>query len=67
MVECAERCWEIMVNPYLTGDKGTRMDEHGPKSRILIYGQKEKNGMRTKKYTHTDETEVCIGRAVSGE
>ena len=45
----AERCWGIRVNPYLTGDKGTCTEEHGPKTRRLTDGHTEDNGMRTNK------------------
>ena len=38
-VEREERYWEIRVNPYLTGDKVTRTDEHGPKIHRFTDGQ----------------------------
>ena len=47
VVERAEHCWEIRVNPYLIDDKGTRTDKHGQKSRILTDGQTGENGKRT--------------------
>ena len=47
LVERAEHCWEIRVNPYLTGDKGTRTDKHGTNSRRFVDGQTGENGKRT--------------------
>ena len=36
MVECAERCWGIRVNSYLTGDKSMCTYDHGPKSKGIM-------------------------------
>ena len=60
MVECEERCLEIRVKPYLTGDKGTHTDEHESKSRRLTDGQTEENGMRTKKHIHEQTRQKCV-------
>ena len=65
MVECADRCCEISVNPYLTGDKGTRTDKHETSLR-LTDGQTGENGTRTNKRIRVRMRQKCV-RAVSGK
>ena len=60
MVECEERCWEIRVNPYLSWDKDTRTDDHGPKSGRLTDGHTGENGTRTKKLILAQTRQNCV-------
>ena len=60
MVKCAERCWEIRVNPYLTGDKGTRMEGCSPNSHRLMDGKTGDIGTHTNKRIGARTIQKCV-------
>ena len=60
VVKRSDLCWEIRENPFLTGDKGTCMDKHEPKSPRLTDGQTGKNGMRMNEHTRVRTRKKCI-------
>ena len=49
-----------MVNPYLTGDKGTCTEKKSQKIRRLTDGKKGENGRRTNEHIHVQTRYKCV-------